>query len=312
MDLNDIVKPQDKALNEIATLFYNEHSVQEQPYVSERIFGLKDAGKILPNLGKLRKLMLSLKQTIKLIKHNSTGKRRKLTDTDFFELERLLQTLNVSNYGFIKIKPDRIFREKGVPYKYALVVTIPMDKSEFNKAPHIDTQMEVMRVYGDVGIAVNKITQFFRSRGYNATPNHPMGGSIDYCVAGMDAGLGYIGRHGMLITPEDGACHRSAVVYTDIENLAEFIPPKNDHSWIADFCAKCGKCIRSCPTDAILKNAIKNKNGHVTSINYERCAVGFKEYGCGVCIKECPFTKIGYEKIYYNYRNKTTKRQHRV
>lgn len=88
----------------------------------------------------------------------------------------------------------------------------------FETAPSMEAQIEVMRVYGETGKAVNKISKYLRENGYNAVSNHSMGGSIDYCKAGMIAGLGYIGRHGMLMTPQNGSCHRSAIVYSDIEN----------------------------------------------------------------------------------------------
>jgi NAD-dependent dihydropyrimidine dehydrogenase PreA subunit len=251
-------------------------------------------------------------KSINLIKTTHVATKTKLSETDFEKLQNLITDLNIASYGFLEIKPEQVFKNKGVPYKFALFITINMDKKIFETAPSMGAQIEVMRVYGETGNAVNTITKFLRTNGFNAVPNHSMGGSIDYCKAGMIAGLGYIGRHGMLMTPENGSCHRSALVYTDIENLADFINTKNDHSWIEDFCSTCGKCIKKCPTNAILEKPKIDEYRNVTSINYDKCCDGFKKYGCGICIKECPFTKTGYEKIYYNYVNKTTKRQHMV
>ena len=54
-----------------------------------------------------------------------------------------------------------------------------------------------------------------------------------------------------------------------------FIPEINK-----DSCVKCGKCIKSCPIDAISK---KIENGkEIIEIDEDRCL------GCGVCVRNCP------------------------
>lgn len=312
MDLNDIVKPQDISLINIATIFPNEKSVNKQPYAGGKSFSGKDIIKLLPNMGKLIILIRSLNKSIKLIKTNHAKTKSKISESNFKDLQKLISSLGIASFGFFEIEPDQVFKNKGVPYKFALVITINMDNKIFEGAPSMEAQIEVMRVYGETGKAVNKISEYLRKNGYNAVPNHSMGGSIDYCKAGMIAGLGYIGRHGMLMTPENGSCHRSAIVYTDIENLADFIKAKKEHSWIADFCSTCGKCIKKCPTNAILEKPKIDAFGNVTSIDYDKCCEGFKRYGCGICIKVCPFTRIGYEKVYNNYVIKKNEKQHEI
>lgn len=211
MDLNDIVKPQDIALKAKASIFSNEKSMNKQPYASVKSFSGKDIKKLIPNFGRLINLFRSLNKSVKLIKTANTTTKTKISETDFQKLQKKILDLGIASYGFFEIEPDHVFKNKGVPYKFALVITINMDKKIFETAPSMEAQIEVMRVYGETGKAVNKISEFLREAGYNAVPNHSMGGSIDYCKAGMIAGLGYIGRHGMLMTPENGSCHRSAI-----------------------------------------------------------------------------------------------------
>lgn len=67
--------------------------------------------------------------------------------------------------------------------------------------------------------------------------------------------------------------------------------------WIKEFCQKCGKCERKCPTQAILDVPVILDGYNPTRINYEKCSNGFANYGCGICIKECPFSLGSYEKI---------------
>ncbi|MDH8679342.1 4Fe-4S binding protein [Fusibacter bizertensis] len=72
--------------------------------------------------------------------------------------------------------------------------------------------------------------------------------------------------------------------------------PIEDMQWVKSFCQKCGKCIRKCPTNAILQEPVMIDGHNPTRINYESCAEGFTKYGCGICIKECPFSLGNYEK----------------
>ncbi|MCG8701875.1 MAG: hypothetical protein MI922_27725 [Bacteroidales bacterium] len=305
MSLNDMVKPQEEALKEKAVLFSNEKSVAKMPYVEDKKLQLKDVPPMLKNIRKMVQMISSLKTTTRLIKSDIPKKQKHLKENHFSELKELLKNLEIDSFGWISIAPSDIYKDKGVPYPYAIVITMAMNKEIFKTVPSMNGQMEVMRIYERTGHAVNTITSFLRKRGYNASPNHSMGGAIDYAVAGMHAGLGYIGKHGMLITPENGACHRSAIVYTDIDNLKELVPKSPDHGWIANFCASCGKCIKKCPTKAIYNKPKTDNFNNVTCIDYNKCAAGFKNYGCGICIQSCPFTTAGYEKIHAAYLKKT-------
>lgn len=135
-------------------------------------------------------------------------------------------------------------------------------------------------------------------------------GQLDYSMAAEWAGIAITGRHSMAITKKNGPCHRISIVYTNIENLSDFISKnKDDMSWINEFCRKCGKCIRKCPTNAIMEHPVIRDGHNPTRIDYEKCCKGFESYGCGICIKECPFSKGNYKKIeksFYNIRQNVT------
>lgn len=112
------------------------------------------------------------------------------------------------------------------------------------------------------------------------------------------AGIAVTGRHSMAITKNNGPCHRIAVVYTNIENLNEVIANKDDDMlWIKGFCQKCGKCQRKCPTGAIMQESAVLDGTNPTRIDYDKCCKGFVNYGCGICIKECPLSDGNYAKI---------------
>ena len=235
---------------------------------------------------------------MKLIKNDQHNSSSLMTRETFDEFAQLLASLGVNQYGFFKVESEDLFKGYGVPHKYALVFSSVMEKQAFENAPSIECQLEVARVYCETGIIANKVAEFLQQKSYGASPNHSMGGQLDYSMAAERAGIAVTGRHSMAITKENGPCNRISVVYTNIENLNDYIKQNNDDMlWIKDFCQKCGKCQRKCLTGAILIEPVTLDGYNPTRIVYEKCAEGFANYGCGICIKECPFTKGNYETI---------------
>ncbi len=59
-----------------------------------------------------------------------------------------------------------------------------------------------------------------------------------------------------------------------------------------------GRCIEKCPPKALYEQPIKNENGLLTHNDSTKCFPYFAaNYGCSICIKVCPFSTTGYEKI---------------
>jgi ferredoxin len=300
LSLNKIVKPQTTELNKKARIFYCEKSPTKRLYVEGHRpqFSKNDVFYVLKKVKNIYKLPFSIKKTVKLIKEDTLTTNSKITRATFEELEQLLKSFRIDEYGFFEVTPDKIFKECGVPHKYALVFSAAMDRTAFKTAPSIECQIEVAKVYSHTGDIANKVAEFLQNKGFGASPNHSMGGQIDYSMAAQWAGIAVTGRHSMAISKKLGPCHRLSVVYTNIENLGEFIYRNTeDMVWIKEFCKKCGKCINKCPTGAIMIEPIILDGHNPTKVNYDKCCEGFLSYGCGICIKECPFTTGNYEKI---------------
>ncbi|MBD3193861.1 MAG: hypothetical protein GF317_02320 [Candidatus Lokiarchaeota archaeon] len=198
--------------------------------------------------------------------------------------------------GFTKLPEQLIFKGKGVLFRYALVCIQEMEKEKIDQAPKKIAGVEVMRVYATLGFAVNDIAEWLRSRGVNCQSNHPLGGLVNTPPLAGKAGLGWIGRHGLLITPEFGPRHRIAPIL--IENKTFEYTDSTEHRWIEQWCKNCGKCQKECPTQAIYSEkqvSIENVAGISntrTCINRDKCFPYFNEtFGCSVCIKVCPFSK---------------------
>jgi epoxyqueuosine reductase QueG len=171
-----------------------------------------------------------------------------------------------------------------------------MEKEKIDKAPGINAGAEVMRVYGTLGLAVNDLARYLRSKGIKSQANHPLGGLVSTPPLAGKAGMGWRGRHGLLITPEFGPRQRIAPIF--IEGKVFEYTDNKEHTWIEEWCNSCGKCQRNCPSEAIMSQpeiSIKNVSGigaTKTCIDRDKCFPYFnKTVGCSICIKVCPFSK---------------------
>lgn len=213
---------------------------------------------------------------------------------DFSDLETLAKELGVTALGSTVVKKTDVFKGKVAPYSYAIVYAVEMDKERIKKAPSGETLLEVIGAYKKSDSIALSLVNFLRQRGFGAYPGLSIGGAVDYCTLAERAGLGTIGYHGLLISPHDGARLRLNIIYTSIINLPK---TPNGHLWIRDFCSHCRKCIRSCPPGAIHESP-QDKKGGQECISADVCRNYMGEnFTCGVCVKVCPFSQAGYEKI---------------
>jgi epoxyqueuosine reductase len=134
--------------------------------------------------------------------------------------------------------------------------------------------------------AVYELAELFRKEGYRSFPLPAAGCPVDqrfltaifsYKHAAVLAGLGTIGRHTMLITPQYGPRQRLACLLTEA-------PMEASSGIQKDYCINCDACIRACPTQALKKPA----PGEVYSMNPFACRT-YRQAGltCSVCLKAC-------------------------
>lgn len=221
--------------------------------------------------------------------------------TFFEKLETLARSLGASDIAYVRVPPDAIFKDKGVPHEYAIVFTVEMDRAPIETAPSLECQLEVMDGYKDLAVISRRLSELMHSRGYAAYPGTALGGVSDYPQLAELAGLGAIGYHGLLISPHEGARLRINTIYTNISNLP--IRTENEHLWVRDFCDRCRKCVRSCPPKAIFEQPRPRGNGGMQCIDHSSCRDYFTQnFGCAVCVKVCPFSQAGYERVRTGFR----------
>ncbi len=212
------------------------------------------------------------------------------------EFEAYAQALGVGAIGYTRLPRQAIFQGKAALFDRVIVLTMEMDAAKIAKAPSIATYRMVMKTYYDLGRAVNQLVDFWRQHRVAAQAGHPLNGVALYPLLGQQAGLGWCGSHGLLVSPEFGSRQRLAAIYVRIDNLP--LALGNEHEWIADLCRRCGQCIRQCPSQAIYQEAIRRPAGLVSHVDAARCFPVFtRQFGCSICIKVCPFSRHSYERV---------------
>jgi NADPH:quinone reductase-like Zn-dependent oxidoreductase len=210
-------------------------------------------------------------------------------------IERAAYELGAELVGFTEVTPSLVYAGKEVPYRYVIVVAMRMDSDKIATAPSVECGIETAYITGVLGVLVNRLCDKIKETGHDAVPGPALGGAVDYPSLARMAGMGEYGRHGLLISPYNGACQRIAGVFTNLELPVE---KSNPHTWIRDFCSSCGKCIRACPCNAIREESVPTKAGHYSCVDTGRCLLYLVTHlGCSICIKECPFTTMGYDRI---------------
>ena len=246
-------------------------------------------------------IMLGMRESMRSLPKNPSQPKNHVPESCLKELESYAKSLGVSSVGYTQVPKRWIFQGQAILHLNAIVLTMEMDKVRIDTAPSIAGKQAVMEIYRDLGIAANKIATYLRKRGYSADAAHPLMGPALYPPLTQMAGLGWLGTSGLIITPEHGPRVRLAAVLTSIESLP--FSTHNDHAWIKDFCATCGRCIRRCPAQAIYPEPVQHENGQITCVDNDRCFPYFSDYhGCSVCIKVCPFNNTSYDKLEQSFQ----------
>ncbi len=114
--------------------------------------------------------------------------------------------------------------------------------------------------------------------GQDLTDYRTITGAFSFKYAAVAAGLGVIGKNGLLLTPVYGPRVKLSVVLTEAELEA-------DDVFSDDLCGDCTICIRVCPA-----GALKTPKGDLRP-NYDRfvCSSFYTaNEGCGLCMSKCP------------------------
>lgn len=118
---------------------------------------------------------------------------------------------------------------------------------------------------------------------------------VPHKTVATHAGLGWIGKTALLVTPEYGSAVRICSVLTDCE-----LPVSNPESF-SSRCGRCSMCVEACPANAATGEHWEPQKHRDEFFNAAACRdkareIGFEKLGihsafCSKCVYVCPFTR---------------------
>jgi reductive dehalogenase len=201
----------------------------------------------------------------------------------------------VYSHKFDFMNPDAGEVPVELNHKYAIAVLIDQDYRTSHATSGSDWISNAMSMlsYSTSGFVAIILAEYIRRLGYPAKAHYAPFYDIVVPPILLLAGLGEMSRIGdSAIHPFLGPRFKAAVVTTDLPLL----PDKPIDFGLQDFCSKCKKCARECPSGAISDGNKEMFNGYEKwPVDIKRCTgmrVGNQRgSGCGTCIKVCPWNK---------------------
>ena len=174
-------------------------------------------------------------------------------------------------------------------HEWAIAIACEMKHEMIRHAPHAATMTETAAQYLETAKVAMLVARYINALGYEARA-HVDGNYRVLCTPiAADAGLGEVGRIGLLMTPQYGPRVRLSIVTTNMP----MTPDKPVHFGVQDFCEICRKCARNCPSNSITSGAKGIYKGvEKWQNNQEKCYGYWCMQGtdCAICINVCPFS----------------------
>nr|WPM93796.1 reductive dehalogenase [uncultured prokaryote] len=248
-----------------------------------------------PNITSAEKLSLYVKRAAKFFGASLVG----ITELD----KRWLYKTQVQLYSTsIEQKQEQEFPEINLDgdITNAIVMIVEMDPSGINCAPTFLEFASAGLGYSKMSVLIASMAQFIRNLGYKALPcANDTALSVPLAI---DAGLGALGRIGVLITKKFGPRIRICKVLTNMP-LRQDAPDIDFIEKVNQKCRNCRKCAEACEYGAIdnekepsyaIKSTSNNAGVKKWYVDVEKCYQGWVEYSsdCALCVKACPYSNI--------------------
>ncbi len=137
------------------------------------------------------------------------------------------------------------------------------------------------------------LAAYIREMGYPARAHDYAKTEVNPIPLAVNAGLGELGRHGMLIHEEYGSRIHLSVVTTDLPLKVD----KPVDIGVEDVCKYCMKCARTCPSHSItfggkeIYNGVEKYRINVESCYKYRLAGRGQWTNCVICVSSCCYNK---------------------
>ncbi len=136
---------------------------------------------------------------------------------------------------------------------------------------------------------LNILAEFMKGLGATNTFVHVDKGGLDDRKAAYDAGLGFFGKNGLLISKEYGSYFFIGQIVHDMVTERDF--PLNES------CFSCGACTKNCPSGALRDDGfdiekclseVSQRRGTLTETEKTMLKESGLCWGCDVCQAVCP------------------------
>lgn len=190
-------------------------------------------------------------------------------------------------------------------YDTGISVAIPLPKNIIRDLQNAPTK-EYYDMYYILNNKLNEIVtageNFLRERGFEAYAqttdrveiNLNRSSKLPHKTVATRAGLGWIGKNGLLVTEEFGSAVR-------ISSLLTNAPLKCDSPIDKSLCGACSLCVRNCPAQALQGTLWEAGMQREKIVDVEKCykkqaEIMYRETGietdlCGKCFAVCLYTQ---------------------
>lgn len=216
-------------------------------------------------------------------------------------LKALTTAWGAVDVGITALEPEHIYTHIGrgtgtwgsevtLDHRWAVAFTVEMDHRAVASAPEAPVVAESARQYVESAVIAVQLAAVIRDQGWPARAHIDGNYRVIAPLVARSAGLGEIGRMGLLMTPKLGPRVRVGVVTTDLPLTPD---PAGDDLTVLDFCAICKKCATNCPVGAIPNgDRVVMEHGRRWIIDDETCYRYWNVIGtdCATCMKVCPYS----------------------
>jgi len=206
-----------------------------------------------------------------------------------------------TSVGVTVLDPDHIYSHVGrgegtfgesivLDHTCALAFSVEMDHQMTATAPEAPEVVETAYKYASCATIAVQLAATIREWGYEARAHIDGNYRVIAPLVAQAAGLGSIGRMGLLMTPKEGPRVRLGVVTTTLPLVADV---RLDERYVIDFCTHCKKCAENCPSHAISFDDPETEEGEARwRIDPDRCFTYWNVIGtdCGRCLHVCPYS----------------------
>ncbi len=199
----------------------------------------------------------------------------------------------VDAVGIARMDPLFVFQGYTIDDPWVIVIVLAHNYDDLQEVPSDETNgvgvTEIGTQYARGTRISYALANWIRSQGYHAKPYPgPSADALLLIPPAIAAGLGELGKHGSLITPQFGSGVRLAAVTTDMPLSAD----RPVRFGADSFCTSCQICTNSCPPAAIAPEKQMVRGQERWYVDFDKCIPYFAEAAsCGICFAVCPWTR---------------------